>query len=255
VVSLTERFAVGVSHPLLRSVDSSLTLGVRLERSQNRTFLLGRPYSFSLGPDDGRSTVTALRLSLDWLQRSLSEVVAARLSLNTGLDLFGATTHDDLPDGQFISLLAQVQWALRLGEGNRQLVLRASGQWASDHLLPLERFVVGGVNSVRGYRENRLVRDLGWVASAELRIPLREDAEGRPTLQFMPFVDVGQAWDRDGLFSSRETLLSVGAGLRWEPVERLHGVLYYGVPLRGTNDGGDDLQDRGIHFEIGYRVL
>jgi hemolysin activation/secretion protein len=40
-----------------------------------------------------------------------------------------------------------------------QYVLRNDLQLAKDPLLPLEQFTVGGASTVRGYRENQLVKD------------------------------------------------------------------------------------------------
>ena len=46
----------------------------------------------------------------------------------------------------------------------------------NDRIIPgfsnAEKFSLGGVNSVRGYRENELVSDNGVIGSMELRIPL-----------------------------------------------------------------------------------
>ena len=45
-------------------------------------------------------------------------------------------------------------------------------QLTPDPLLPIEQIAIGGIDTVRGYRENQLVVDNGWMTSAELRIPL-----------------------------------------------------------------------------------
>ena len=62
-----------------------------------------------------------------------------------------------------------------MGWRESHLILRASTQLASDALLAMEKFVVGGHATVRGYRENQFVRDNGFAASAELRFPLFVD--------------------------------------------------------------------------------
>ncbi len=51
------------------------------------------------------------------------------------------------------------------------LSLRADGQWASEPLISTERFGVGGVNSVRGYREGEVFGDTGWHISLEQKTP------------------------------------------------------------------------------------
>jgi hemolysin activation/secretion protein len=49
--------------------------------------------------------------------------------------------------------------------------LRADGQWASEPLISNEQFGIGGVNSVRGYREGEVFGDTGWHVSLEQQTP------------------------------------------------------------------------------------
>ncbi len=63
-------FGLTLRHPAYRTLNIDLVVGVSLEQLRNRTFLLGKPFSFSLGADDGRSNVTALRISQEWTHRS-----------------------------------------------------------------------------------------------------------------------------------------------------------------------------------------
>ncbi len=120
---------------------------------------------------------------------------------------------------------------------------------------------IGGFYSVRGYRENILVRDNGFVASAEWRLPLFADRQ-RPdgwdwrSLTVAAFADYGTSWDQDtGLPSDeKERIYSIGAGAIWTPLPGLSGYVYYGEALNDLETAGDDLQDRGWHFRISYRL-
>ena len=51
------------------------------------------------------------------------------------------------------------------------LSLRADGQWASEPLISTERFGVGGVNNIRGYREGEVFGDTGWHIGFEQKTP------------------------------------------------------------------------------------
>lgn len=51
------------------------------------------------------------------------------------------------------------------------LVLRASGQWASDTLPSSEQIYIGGADTVRGYSEATYLGDEGYVLGVELRFP------------------------------------------------------------------------------------
>ena len=119
---------------------------------------------------------------------------------------------------------------------------------ADDPLVGIEKFAVGGMRTVRGYREQQLVRDNGVVVSTELRVPLWRDHRDRPVVQLAPFVDYGRSWnERES--SDAKTLWSVGVGLRVAPWPWLRGALDSGHAFDHVTDVGHDLQDDGIHFE------
>ncbi|MGB3650239.1 MAG: ShlB/FhaC/HecB family hemolysin secretion/activation protein, partial [Rivularia sp. (in: cyanobacteria)] len=66
------------------------------------------------------------------------------------------------------------------------LLTSINTQLTPDSLLSLERFSIGGVDTVRGYRQNQLVSDNGVLGAVELRIPLTENPKN---LQVNPFVE------------------------------------------------------------------
>ena len=117
----------------------------------------------------------------------------------------------------------------------------------------IERFPVGGHLSVRGYRENQIVRDQGVVTSLEVRVPV-PILEGRiGAIQLAPFVDYGYASNRRNPTPDPDDLASVGIGLRWAlgPAE---AELYWGHGLVGVDTSGD-LQDDGVQFRVGVRAF
>ncbi len=254
IASETQRFDLGISHPLWRSLESSLNLGALLNWSENKTSLLGEPFSFSEGVVDGESRVTALRIFQEYAHHSSQSAYALRSVFSYGLDAFDATIHlDNTPDSRFFVWLGQGQYVRRLTERGMQLIVRGGIQLAGERLLALESFAVGGVNTVRGYRENELVGDSGYAASLEVRYPLWEGsgfADTRQQVQLALFTDVGSAWNH-GQFDVRENLWSVGAGLLWTVEERLRAELYLGHALNEPVPQEDhDLQDEGVHFMV-----
>jgi hemolysin activation/secretion protein len=130
-------------------------------------------------------------------------------------------------------------------------------QLATRPLLPLEQFAVGGPRSVRGYRENQLVRDTGANASFELRIPLWSDDTGRPIVQLAPFVDYGRSQYRKRDLAPRsETLWGVGVGLRVAITRRAQLEVYYGHGLRDVEEPSDrDLQDVSVYAALTWDVF
>ena len=145
-----------------------------------------------------------------------------------------------------------------------QFITRVDMQLAKEPLLYLEKFAVGGADTVRGYRENLLVRDNGLIASIELRVPVgraplfkvsREVDDG--LLQLCPFVDWGRSWNSKAPEAEEKEIASLGLGLRWDPSPTIHAQLYAAYALKndGIDQEGHDLQDSGIHFKLSYQLL
>jgi len=265
---------IGVEHPFYRTLHTQLRLGVTGDwrRAKTRTCVfedvLGGcdPLAFpgSGANDEGVTTVSVLRFSQELVRRERNQVFAARSLLSVGLPILGAS-HRDLPpdplgvgglrhpDGEFVAWLAQLQWARRFEPSGLQLIFRVDAQLASDTLPSLERFPVGGHLSVRGYRENQIVRDEGVVTSLELRVPIRVLEDRIGSLQLAPFVDFGHATNRRNPTPSPENLASIGVGLLWQrgPFD---ASLVYGYALENAHTSGD-LQDAGVQFRVGVRVF
>ena len=257
IKSESEIYGLTLRHPFYRTPNQEFAMAFTGERLHNETFLLGVPFSFSPGANEGRSTVTALRLSQEWTDRIQNQVIAIRSRFTLGMDALGATNNDSsVADSQFFSWQGQFQWARRLGAWGTQIILRTDLQLANDPLLPIEQMAVGGRFTVRGYRENQLVRDNGLVASMESRIPLVQNRSWATYLQLAPFFDFGRSWNTETQTPDPKSISSVGVGLRWaatfSTLLRLSPQfeIYWGTPLRKITTSGGDLQDEGIHLQL-----
>ncbi len=238
ITSETETYGVILSHPFYLTPRRQLLAELVFERRRSETFLLGEPFPFSPGTDDGKSDVTVLRLRQEWVDRGPTHVLALRSTLSFGLDALGATSNelgangrfancpfsDICPDGQFFAWLGQVQWVRRLWDTDNQVLVRSELQWAADPLLPLEQLGVGGASTVRGYRENLLVRDRGFVGSIEFRFPVfrlplpfitQEPEDGQ--VQLASFYDFGWSENVEEPSPDPRTISSAGLGVRWDP--------------------------------------
>jgi hemolysin activation/secretion protein len=192
-----------------------------------------------------------LRFIQDWNTRSRSRVIALRSTFSLGVDAFGATTNGgDLPSGKFFAWLGQLQYLQRFGENGNELFARVDGQWTDDALFGPEQFAVGGLYSVRGYRKNLAVRDKGYSATLELRVPVLRGETGESKLTLIPFFDTGSARFNEQRTLDPETFSSIGLGLRWQPDPKLRAEIFYGHALDDVPNEGDDLQDDGVHFSL-----
>ena len=250
--------------PLYRTLTDEFAVAVTGEHLSNKVTsvfdLPGVPSLFIPGSSNtGVSTVSALRFIQEYVHRTSTSVIAARSRFSVGLDVLSATNNPDtLPDGQFFSWLGQVQAVRRFDDWwGMQLLGQMSLQLANDRLFPLEQIPVGGRFSVRGYRENTLIRDNAFLASIESRFPLISYVTGEPLLQFAQFVDLGRAWTAKGVTPDPQTLASVGLGLRWSilPRDRARFELYWGLPLNHVPHPPGNLQDHGIHLQLVVQVL
>ena len=262
IASESTIYGISLRHPLFRTVQREIAVAVTGEHLRNVTFLAGNRFSFSSGARNGRSKVSVLRVATEWTERTEEQVVALRSRFSIGVDVFGATSNrSGLADGQFFSWLGQLQWARRWQSWNVHTIARLDVQLTPNPLLSLEQIAAGGRYSVRGYRENQLVRDNGLISSFEVRVPIVRNAAWADTLEFAPFVDAGHAWNRKGPTPNRSTLVSVGIGLRWaltlpQPWRwRPELEIYWGHALRDVRTAGGDLQDHGLHMQLLLPVL
>jgi outer membrane protein assembly factor BamA len=104
-----------------------------------------------------------------------------------------------------------------LGE-DRVLAGRVSGGVSSSGTPYYERFTLGGIYSIRGFRELSLsptaADDAFWLASCELRFPLIASTDGSPRLSGLVFFDVGKGWQRGDTFSADDLQSAAGYGFR-----------------------------------------
>jgi hemolysin activation/secretion protein len=115
----------------------------------------------------------------------------------------------------FVSWLGQAQ-RVELLSGDHLLIVQADLQLTPDSLLPSEQFVIGGAQSVRGYRQNVRSGDNAFRFSIEDRITVERNASGVPKIQLSPFVDLGVVWndlDNPNELPNQRWLLGTGVGL------------------------------------------
>lgn len=255
----------GISHPLISTLRRRLNIGVMLAVRENETTLLGKPFSFVPGEPTGRNQATVWRLFQDYSQRWDNHALAFRSTFSVGMNALGATPEravpDNLrslyrqyPDSEFFAWLGQAQYVWRMFDNGSQFVLRGNAQFSNEPLLPLERIAVGGMNTVRGYRENQLVRDQGYSVTTEFRLPLigGSDANARHRLTLIPFMDYGEAWNHG---EQSAALFSIGAGFEWQ-LKPVSVGLFYGYALNEAKpQQKGDLQDDGLHFQARWDVF
>ena len=264
ITSESEIYTVSLRQPVYRTLAHEVAVEFVGERLSAETELLGQPFSLSPGARNGESVVVALRAIADSVYRSQDQVIAVRSRFSVGVDALDATINPPGrgPDGRFFAWLGQLQYVRRLPWRDIQVILRTDLQLADDSLLSLEQIAIGGRYSVRGYRENTLLRDNALLASLETRVPLVRNRRWAEYLELAPFVDFGKGWNTNLPTPDVQSLSSIGIGLRWaatiisEPIPiRPQFEIYWGHQLRKLETRGHDLQDNGIHFQVTLAVF
>lgn len=240
---------IGLGQTVFHGIDDRVDLSLAFELRRSRTELLGRGFSFGEdGTERGRAEVRVLRAAAEWTHRGEHSAFSLRSMASFGLDVLGATHHSgDAPDGVFFSWLGQARGTWRLPDSGVELRLRGDLQLADRPLLSLEQFSIGGPGSVRGVRRNLLVRDQGFAAALDVFVPLWRAADARPIVAFVPFIDVGRAWQRDRPTPGKRTISGAGAGIAFSPHPQLEFELEWAKAIRETDDSGD-LQDDGVYL-------
>jgi len=260
IESQTDEIELTLRQPILlrASAESTeeLALGFEFSRQTNEITLENDPFpALSPGADsEGETKISALRFFQDWTKRTRKSVWAARSQFSVGVDLFDATINEGAPDSSFVSWRGQAQWLRQLkSSSNINLLLRSDIQLSGDDLVPLETFSLGGVQSVRGYRQDVLLGDSGIFASAEVRIPVYRWSNNQNNLSVIPFFDVGTSWSNSEEKEQEEdTLASLGVGLRLDLIDTLSARVDYGIPLIDVPETGDSLQEDGFYFSLEY---
>jgi hemolysin activation/secretion protein len=149
-------YEINYRQPLVRSPREEFALSLGFTYQDGQTFLFDRlPTPFGIGPDEnGVSRTSVIKFSQDYVKRDPQGAWFVRSQFNFGTGLFDATINNGpIPDGRFFSWLAQGQRVQRLNDDNL-LLIQADLQLTPDSLLPSQQFVIGGGQSVRGYRQN-----------------------------------------------------------------------------------------------------
>ena len=236
-----------INAPLLKTSHAEASAGIGIDVKHMTLSAFGGPANFSEGFDeDGRSNSTPMVFHFNALYQQSKFVAAmyAGIRRGTNINLFGGSN-----EGRIFTIgVGQLALALKVVP-KLELHVRTNGQITGDNLLPVEKFAIGGVKSVRGYRENLLVRDNGLVISNQLRYSIF-----RSKLFLVPFVDYGRSWDSEQstLGASGEQIYSAGAGLQWKATKALYSELFWGKTLADVATNTDQTQDYSFHVLLRY---
>lgn len=250
-------YELTLRQPVIQTPSQEFALGLTAARREtDALFLEGLQIPFpSPGADErGRTRVSALQFFQEWTARNSNQAIAARSQFSLGIGALDSTINETEPDSRFFSWRGQAQW-VRLLAADTLLLVRTNVQLADRALVPLEQFGLGGINSVRGYRQDALLTDNGAFTSVELRLPIYRRRRQRLLVQLVPFVDLGTTWNNSSKVantSESNTLASLGVGLRCQLGDYFTARLDWGIPLIDIPSGDRTWQENGLYFSLIY---
>lgn len=255
LTSESEFYDITLRQPLIQTPSQEFSVSLIASQRESRSEFLrgffgatGIPFPGSGADADGVTRISALRFGQDWIMREASQVFALQSEFSFGLNALNSTINPIPPDSRFFKWRGRAQWA-RLLAPDTLLLLRGDLQIADRPLVPQEQFTIGGANSVRGYRQDALLTDSGWIASAEVQVPVLRVPEISGLLQVAPFFDFGTGWNAGRFTRTPDTLAGLGIGAIWTQ-NNVSARLDWGMPLSPVTYERTNLQEAGIYFTL-----
>ena len=249
---------LGLSNTVVESLTHRFTLGLNRVVRENQTSLLGTPFSFNPNEPDGLTRETLWRAWQDYSYRTPTQALAFRSTFTFGQnnlrDSSGlpAQSNNGAPPSSFRSWMGQAQWSRQLSTQGVQLIARATLQRSADRLLALDGLAVGGVNTVRGFRENELVRDQGEYINLEVDFPVTGLSSSDTRVHLLPFIDAGSAHNVGG---PTQALSSLGLAVRahWHGLQADLTIAKRLTSVDQSHGSANSLQSQGIHLQISHK--
>ena len=262
IISDFREYNLTYTQPILQSPNQEFILGFGVDRKETQSFVDGTPFRLLIDANDrGETKLSGLRFFQEFTNRNSRQVFAARSQFNFGINDFDLNTNDPLIDfkiaeSRFFSWRNQVQY-LRLLNPDLLFLIRSDFQLSDRRLFSLEKFSIGGLYTVRGYRQDAILADNGFAASAELRATLLRFPAFDGSLQLIPFVDFGTVWNNSGspFVLNTKSLSSVGLGLSFNISDRFTARIDWGQPLIELSNPGNSLQENGVYFQVEYKTF
>lgn len=214
----------------------------------------------------------ALRTGLNLLKEDNTGRWGSRIEVSTGLPMLGAKTKkedDSDATSKFVKLEGTIT-RIQLLPLNSFGIFKLSGQYSHEHLLSAEQMQVGGMYSVRGFKEGVLTGDIGYNLSLEVRkpipylpkdisIPYWKDKITKIPLKnkiyFSVFYDQALARElkQNVPYTYKNFMQSIGTGLNFSLTKYINTNMYVGVPIgKQRNDTQNSVR---FHFGISSDLI
>jgi hemolysin activation/secretion protein len=256
IKSRIERDELKLTQPLWATLTQQFNVAASAAYEKNTTSLDGVAFSFLPGAIQGVTRAVTERLAPDYSIRTQDQYLGLRLTLlhATLLDQSSSPAAFSQPDHEYLVWTGQLHHVFELTRAHLEIETRATTQWTHSQISDLHALEVGGIESVRGFRENELLLsnvhnvmlDLHWLA-----LPAGNSI--RPGLTVGPFFDWANGHD---VGQPVTTFSSAGgaARLTWTHVQfdLAVGARLICPAFVETQHG--TWQDHGVHVQLAYTL-
>ena len=232
-------YAIGFTQPIVVNETTRTELSLDYNRQNSKTDFMPAGTRFNIADDSVQDfslgfAMTNYGASHVFYQkhsyvRGYSESapdMSAQNSQNFGFYKFNAMYQKLYKAGQMWSLRADAQWS------------------GSEGMVSSRQFYMGGMYSVRGYKENYLGGDGGFTFSAEYAVPVIN----KNTSAFT-FFDYGHVYGNGQSDDQHNVLSSVGLGIRSTINQYCSASLILGIPLQ-REFSAEKVSKTRLHFIV-----
>jgi hemolysin activation/secretion protein len=138
------------------------------------------------------------RLVPDYSYRTENQYLGLRLTMlhATLLDQSSIPASFEQPDHEYVVWTGQLHHLWEIPQAHLELETRVTAQWTGARISDLHALEVGGIDSVRGFRDNELLLANVHDLNLDLRWAALPRAEGvRPFLAVGPYFDWASGYD------------------------------------------------------------
>lgn len=264
IKSKTHDFCPGLYKPLIRKDDFDLSANMNFDLRHSATTLRGI--------DLTKYELRVLRAGINANKYDSKGRWIGSLETSTGIPILGGQSIKDksVGDSKFFKVNTTAIRVQNLPFKSIG-VFRVSGQFTPNTLLAPEQMNIGGMYTVRGFKEGVLLADMGYNATFEVRTPLsflpekvklpipfmkkKPDIAMKNRIQFVSFYDQGltKLLHQDNSYDDGHFLQSVGVGLKCYLTNNISANVDFGVPLGAKKTISDDFGR--FHFSISSNLF
>jgi hemolysin activation/secretion protein len=252
--SKIDRAELRFTQPLVATRSQQFKIGVGVSRETDATTLAEEAFSFLPGADNGVTRSNTVRVAPDYSYRSEHQYFGVRITwLHAALlDQSTQPVAYSQPAPRYQVWTGQIHYLLEFSPLPFEFEPRATIQHTGAIISDLHELEIGGINSVRGFREDEILLSNAKILNFDLRwLALPAGNSIRPGLTLGTFFDWAKGYNI-GEPTDKSTFSSCGVTGRakWRHVQ---ADLAYGIPLikpEFVSQQHGSWQDHGIHAQI-----